>query len=171
MQLAARVADWIIRWQADAVFVDEGGVGGGVVDRLHQFGFRIVQGVNFGGRSGWGRKGEKASNKRSEMRLSARNWLKGGSLPDDPALVAELTGPSHFHDARNQIVLERKEDMKKRWVKLGNPNGTAALWQAGKGGAALRATVATNADRFAVDLGPVLADIRASGHTSLRAGC
>ena len=33
----------------------------------------------------------------------------------------------------------------------------------------MRATVAANADRHAQDLAPVLADIRASGHATLRA--
>ncbi|WP_229804940.1 recombinase family protein, partial [Neogemmobacter tilapiae] len=45
----------------------------------------------------------------------------------------------------------------------------AALRRAGKGGSALRATVTANAQAFAQDLAPVLADIRAEGHTSLRA--
>jgi hypothetical protein len=42
-------------------------------------------------------------------------------------------------------------------MKLGNPNGAAALRLAGKGGVALRASVVANADRFAEDLAPVLA--------------
>ena len=58
---------------------------------------------------------------------------------------------------------------KARRVRLGNPNGAAALRRAGKGGAALRATVAANAQVFARDLAPVIADIRAGGATSLRA--
>lgn len=58
---------------------------------------------------------------------------------------------------------------KARGVKLGNPNGAAALMRAGKGGAALRQTVARNADRHAESLAPVLADIRAQGHMTLRA--
>ena len=58
---------------------------------------------------------------------------------------------------------------KARGVKLGNPNGAAALRRAGKGGAALRAAVAANADAHARDLAPVIADIRAGGATSLRA--
>ncbi|MFZ1662532.1 MAG: hypothetical protein WAT77_11280, partial [Paracoccaceae bacterium] len=37
------------------------------------------------------------------------------------------------------------------------------------GGAALREAVARNAAGFAADLSPVIADIRAKGHTSLRA--
>ena len=67
MQLAARVAGWIERWQPDGVFVDDGGVGGGVVDRLHQLGFHWVKGVNFGASSDCARTGEKAANKRCEM--------------------------------------------------------------------------------------------------------
>ena len=54
-------------------------------------------------------------------------------------------------------------------MKLGNPNGAASLRRAGKGGAALRAAVTANAAAFAADLAPVLTDIRAAGHTSLRA--
>ena len=56
-----------------------------------------------------------------------------------------------------------------RGVKLGNPNGAAALRRAAEGGIALRATVAANAERHARDLAPVIADIRAGGATSLRA--
>ena len=56
-----------------------------------------------------------------------------------------------------------------RGVRLGNPNGAAALRRAGKGAAPLRAAIARNADRHAQDLATVVADIRAGGATSLRA--
>jgi len=115
MMLAAKVAAWIDRWNPDAVFVDDGGVGGGVVDRLRQLGFRVT-GVNFGGRSDSQRSGERAANKRSEMWLNARSWLATGSLPKDDLLAAELTGPMYRYDANNAIVLEKKEDMKKRGI-------------------------------------------------------
>mgnify|MGYP001001463999 FL=1 len=58
---------------------------------------------------------------------------------------------------------------KARGVKLGNPNGADALRRAGKGRAALRKSVAANADQHAADLAPVIADIRAAGHRTLRA--
>ena len=54
-------------------------------------------------------------------------------------------------------------------MKLGNLNGAESLRRAGKGGAALRAAVSANAAAFAAELAPVLEDIRAEGHTSLRA--
>ena len=57
---------------------------------------------------------------------------------------------------------------KARGVKLGNPNGAAALRRAGKGGTALRAAVSANADAHALDLASVIAGIRSEGPTSLR---
>ena len=54
-------------------------------------------------------------------------------------------------------------------MKLGNPNGAAALRRAGKGGQALHRAVAGNADGFAEDLVAVVSNIREEGHVSLRA--
>jgi DNA invertase Pin-like site-specific DNA recombinase len=80
------------------------------------------------------------------------------------ALVAQAE-----REAVSRRTKEALAVAKARGVKLGNPNGAQSLRRAGKGGEALRAAVSGNAAAFAADLAPVLADVRAAGHTSLRA--
>ena len=55
-----------------------------------------------------------------------------------------------------------------RGVKLGNPNGAAALRRAGKGAGALREAVVGNAEQHAADPADVVAEIRDTGAMSLR---
>lgn len=54
-------------------------------------------------------------------------------------------------------------------MKLGNPNGAAALRRAAKGNGRALEVVRQNAARFATDLAATVADIQAGGTTSLPA--
>lgn len=117
MTLAGKVVELAARHRADAVFVDEGGVGGALVDRLRQLGVPHVIGVNFAGKPDrWTAEGSGPlfANKRAEIWGRMKEWLKIGAIPDDPALTQDLIGLEYGYDARNAILLERKDDMKKR---------------------------------------------------------
>jgi len=125
MQLAARAAALIAAHAPDAVFVDETGVGGGVVDRLRQLGHAVI-GIQFGARPDGAVDGELVANKRAEMWCRMRQWLKsGGAIPDDAELAADLTGVEYGYTIHNEILLEKKDDMKKRG--LASPDAGDAL--------------------------------------------
>ena len=131
MTLAARIVDEAQKLKVDAIFVDGGGVGGGVVDRLRMLRQPVFD-VQFGGRSDRGTIGIDDNlayaNKRAEMWGALREWLKGGSIDADPELVADLIGVQYGYtvkDGRDAIILEKKEDMKRRG--LASPDDADAL--------------------------------------------
>ena len=117
MAVAARVMAEIDLLRPDGVFIDEGGVGGGVIDRCRQMGYSVV-GVNFGSKADRHIEGvPKSKNKRAQMWASMREWLRsGGAIPDDRTLEMDLTGPLYSFDVNNAVELEKKSDMKKRGV-------------------------------------------------------
>jgi hypothetical protein len=125
MQLASRVGEHInylrgLGLQA-TVFVDGGGVGGGVVDRLRQMGHDVIE-VQFGGSA---RDPRKYLNKRAEMWGDLKEWLEVGSIEKDEVLATDLTSVEYCFTVKDQIQLERKEDMKKRG--LASPDDADAL--------------------------------------------
>jgi hypothetical protein len=112
MQLANMVGGLIKEWHPAATFVDEVGVGAGVVDRLRQLGFDVI-GVNAGSKPY-----DEVTyyNKRAEMWDGMRGWLAGpADLPHhDPELRASLVGVEYGFDDKERMRLERKQDMKRR---------------------------------------------------------
>jgi hypothetical protein len=109
MQLASRITEAVAEFQPEAVFVDGGGVGGGVVDRLRSLHVSVIE-VNFGTKPGDGR----YFNKRAEMWGRIKEWLPGGAIPEDRDLYDDLIGVEYGYTITNKIQLEKKEDMKKR---------------------------------------------------------
>lgn len=128
MAVAARVMAEIDRLRPDGVFIDEGGVGGGVVDRCRQMGYSVV-GVNFGGKADRVVEGvPKCRNKRAQMWATMREWMRsGGAIRDSRTLEMDLTGPLYSFDVNNAIEIEKKSDMKKRGVASPDEGDALAL--------------------------------------------
>jgi len=127
MRLVSVAADVLAREYPGHVkvrqlFVDETGIGGPIVDRLKQLGYSSrVTGVQFGSRP----PDHHYANMRAWMWSQMREWLTRGSIDKDPRLEIDLTGPGYEHNKQDQLLLESKEDMKKRG--LDSPDDGDAL--------------------------------------------
>lgn len=110
MTLAQRIAAQYDHHEPDALFIDAGR-GEGVIDRLRQLGYPAIE-VNFGGKPA---DPVRYANKRSEMWDKCREWIEaGGALPNMPDLKTDLVSPTYKMDASDRMVLEAKDDIKKR---------------------------------------------------------
>jgi hypothetical protein len=125
MTLASRVAEHVNLQRSAGRFVivnvDGGGVGGGVIDRLRSMGFDVNE-VQFGGKAMDTRK---YANRRAEIWGVMRDWLAGGCVPKDEDLASDLTNVEYGFTSNDQILLEKKEDMKRRG--LASPDSADAL--------------------------------------------
>jgi hypothetical protein len=65
------------------------------------------------------------ANKRAGMWGFMKEWLKVGSLPDDAELIADLKAVDYGDDSSDAILLERKDDMRRRG--LASPDDGDAL--------------------------------------------
>lgn len=119
------------------VFIDVGGLGAGIFDRLAEMGYgKIVRAVNFGAAplepprvdEKGNEIGGGPKNRRAEMWMKSRDWLDqegGADIPDDDSLQADACGPGYKYDSNTRVQLERKEDMRRRGVK--SPDGWDAV--------------------------------------------
>jgi hypothetical protein len=119
VQVARRVIFHMQQEIPRVTVIDGDGIGGGVIDyvneyakawlrqhspaRVQEFHGGMAPGDTF-----------MYFNWRAEAWGLMRKWLEEGDIPDDPELASDLTGPEYFFSSKNQIQLERKEDMKKR---------------------------------------------------------
>ena len=123
MRLVHEVHRTVQTWGAEAVFVDEGGVGGGVVDRLRETG-APVYGVHFGGRAPHR---TRFFNMRSEFFWELRMLLNDGlmALPRDEELAGQLVSLRYDVSSSGQVRLQGKKEMRKRG--LPSPDKADAL--------------------------------------------
>lgn len=121
--------------ELDRLFIDVGGGGIGTVDILHGFGEpykSIVKAVNFGSPptetpkvpvSGIDAKIKQkggAANRRAEMWMRSKKWLEDvgeAQLPDLDSLQTDACAPGFKYNMYGQLLIEKKQDMKRRGMR------------------------------------------------------
>lgn len=105
----------IVRLNVDAI-----GLGTSPLDWLRrcdaaQEGWLKVIPVNSASKPPPGDPQKEYANLRAFMSFAVKDHLlAGGSLPNDPRLKAELVAPEYSFDTQNRILVQKKEDVKKR---------------------------------------------------------
>lgn len=114
MELAGKLKRMIDELKPYKVFIDCIGIGAGVVDRLQEMGCECVEGVNVA-RSANDK--ERFGNLRAELWSEMRDWLMGEvpvQIPDSEELHTDLCGLGFKHRSNGQLLIESKDDLKKR---------------------------------------------------------
>lgn len=127
--LPVDAANWIRQIidedKPDRVFIDVGGGGIGTVDILNSWGdpYRsIIKAINFGGSPQQVRDKEKGgpANRRAEMWMRSKVWLEDvgeAQIPDLDSLQADACAPGFKYNMYGQLLIEAKQDMKKRGMR------------------------------------------------------
>jgi hypothetical protein len=113
MAVVGWIAQQAKKEKPDQIMIDIIGIGSGVYDRLNEQGFPVIS-VNVAERA---TDSEEYARIRDELWGNTRDSLQEGlSLPDDEELAGQLSAPKYKFDSAGRIVIESKEDMKKRGV-------------------------------------------------------
>lgn len=114
MELAGIIKRIIEKEHPKRVCIDSIGIGAGVVDRLHELGYDIVEGVNVARKAS---EPDKYKNLRAELWDMMREWLVQEmpvEIPDSDELQTDLTGLGYKYDSSDRLQIEGKDDAKKR---------------------------------------------------------
>lgn len=126
MAAAGFAARWHTARPGTMIVVDYVGLGRGVYDRLRE---QDVPCIGFGGGE-TPRKKRQYANKRAEAWWTLRQALEATEIdldPDDIDLAAQLQGPKWHTRSSGQIILESKDDMKKRGVSSPDRGDAVAM--------------------------------------------
>jgi phage terminase large subunit len=111
------------------ILVDVIGLGAGVVDRLSELGLP-ARGINVAESASTN---DRYMRKRDELWFAGREWFEARDccLPEDDALIAELTAPKYKIESSGRIKVESKDEMKKRGLRSPNRADAFLLTLAG----------------------------------------
>lgn len=123
MEVAGLLGKYWVEMKPDGLFVDKGGIGAGIVDRLRELGIPVIP-VNFGERAN---DTELYENKRAECWWRMKEWVEDhpNRLPNDLSLISDLIAPQPAVTSKSKRLLESKKDMRKRGIR--SPDGGDAL--------------------------------------------
>jgi hypothetical protein len=118
--------------------LDVTGMGAGIVDRLHEMGHSrsLVNPVNFGGKpieppplDETGKPGGGPANRRAEMWSNLKKTLEAGrfQLPDRDSLQSDLISVGYKYNSAGQLLLESKQDMRRRGIPSPDEGDAVAL--------------------------------------------
>lgn len=138
----------------NSIGVDGVGVGAGTVNTLKEYGISS-RNVNIQGAAEPidMNQEEEFNNLRSQMYWTMRDDLRNGiiALPEDQELIADLVTPKWF--VRNgKIVVESKEDIKKRLGRSPNKGDAAVYWNWVRNQGGFELTITTRATRRSKEL-------------------
>lgn len=137
--LPVEAANWIRQIidddAPDRCFIDVGGAGIGTLDILNSWGEpykSIMRGINFGsapqdrpkpvvgGITNHDKQKGGPANRRAEMWMRSKLWLEdigGAQLPDQDSLQADACAPGFKYNMYGQLLIEAKQDMKRRGLR------------------------------------------------------
>ncbi|MCI0879720.1 MAG: hypothetical protein J4N78_12635 [Chloroflexi bacterium] len=123
MELTGWVVAAIQECRPDRMYIDEIGVGAGVVDRLREMGYG-VRGINVAKRAGHD---ELFANRRAEGFWHLRELFATGriAIPSDNQLMGELAALRYSYDSQGRLLMESKDSMRQRG--LPSPDKADAL--------------------------------------------
>jgi hypothetical protein len=157
MEIAGWIASIIRNEKPAKVCIDTGGLGVGIYDRLIEENHGdVVAAVNFGSKpieppplDDTGKPAGGPLNRRAEMWLNMRNALQEGRfrIPDDDGLHADLTSCGYKYDSSGRLVLESKQDMRKRGMPSPDSADAMALTFSEPEGSPIPRSIAINFNR------------------------
>ena len=156
MEVTGLVAKIIRDDKPTKVNIDVGGLGVGVYDRLVEQGYGgVVYAVNFGGKpveppplDETGKPAGGPANRRAELYVNLRNALQGQiSLPDSTSLQGDLTSIGYKFTSDGKLLLESKEDMRRRGIPSPDQGDAVALCFTEPNGSPVPRNVAINFNR------------------------
>ena len=123
MEVAGLLAAYWKEFEPDAMFIDKIGIGSGIHDRLLELNIPAI-GVNSASTKGVS---ELYANKRAEMWYRMKEWLEDQPcrLPNDVALIADISAPGYRYASNGSRLIESKDNMKARGIR--SPDGGDAI--------------------------------------------